>query len=127
MTRADRYLAAGILLIAILSVAIFYFRSSLSSGKASSVGAVISAQGEIVRKIDLSPGGGKTTFLVSGRLGPATVAVEGRRIRVLDAPCPERICVKQGWIENPGESIVCIPGETVIHIEGAAPVDAVTR
>lgn len=124
MTRADKYLAAGILFISILAVALFYYRSSLSPNRASQ--AVIKANGEVVGRIDLSSGE-KRTFTVAGRLGPATVEVAGKRIRMLEAPCPEKICVKQGWIGNPGESIVCIPGETLIHIEGAAPLDAVTR
>jgi hypothetical protein len=53
--------------------------------------------------------------------------VEGKRIRMKEANCPDKICVRQGWIEKPGDSIVCIPGEIIIRIEGAAPLDAVTR
>jgi hypothetical protein len=44
-----------------------------------------------------------------------------------EANCPEQICVKQSWIQAPGSTIVCLPGEIIIHIDGLAPVDAVTR
>jgi len=55
------------------------------------------------------------------------VEVEGKRIRMMEAPCAGKICVNQKWIENPGQIIVCIPGEILIRIEGTAPLDAVTR
>jgi hypothetical protein len=55
------------------------------------------------------------------------VEVDGGKIRMLKANCPEQICVKQGWIKDPGASIVCLPGEIIIHIDGPADVDAVTR
>lgn len=125
MTRADKCLALGILLLAVLSAAAGWYRFSLS--RTSSAGAVIKAEGKIVRRIDLTHRGGHATFSIPGRLGPATVEVAGGRIRIVEAPCPGRICIHRGWIEKPGEAIACIPGEILIQVEGSAAVDAVTR
>jgi hypothetical protein len=127
MTRGDKYLAAGILFIAILAIALPLLRSSLFPQVNSSHLAVIRVRGKIVREIDLSSNKKNSAFIVHGRLGASTVEVAGKRIRMKEASCPEHLCVRQGWIEKPGESIICIPGEIVIRIEGAAPVDAVTR
>ena len=127
MTRGDKLLAVGILLTAILAIAFPRLHSSLFPVATSSTRAVIKAQGKIVREVDLSDRGGRSIFVVNGRVGPSTLEVEGKRIRMKEANCPDKICVRQGWIENPGESIVCIPGEILIRIEGMAPVDAVTR
>jgi hypothetical protein len=127
MTRGDKYLAAGILFTAILAIAFPRLHSSLFPGGKSSTLAFIKVRGEIVRRIELPQKGRNSTFILHGRLGAAEVEVEGKRIRMKESPCREQICVRQGWIEHAGESIVCIPGEILIHIEGAAPVDAVTR
>lgn len=127
MTRADKFLAAGILLVALLGLMLTYRHLFISTGEPLPTHAVISAQGKVVRTITLDPNGGESTFLINGRIGAATVEVVGAKIRMREANCSNQICVKQGWIEHPGESIVCIPGEILIHIDGAATVDAVTR
>lgn len=127
MTRADKFLTAVILLCALFGLGNIYRHFFTPSGQLFPVQAKISYQGKVLRTIDLVPGNDKMILQVSGRLGPATVEVEGGKIRILEANCPNQICVKQGWIQNPGASIVCLPGEIIIHIDGQAAVDAVTR
>ncbi len=42
--------------------------------------------------------------------------------------CPERICIRTGWISKPGQTIVCIPNRMTITIEGAGNgVDSIVR
>ena len=36
---------------------------------------------------------------------------------VREADCPDKICVKQGHIKNPGEVIVCMPHRVVVTIK----------
>lgn len=127
MTRADKLLAAAVFVAAIAGIAFPWVRTTLFPGMERSTYAVVKVRGEIVKKVELSDKGGESTFAVNGRLGPCTVEVAGRRIRMAGATCPDRICIRQGWVGRPGESIVCVPGEVVIRIEGEAPVDAVTR
>ncbi|MGE5311813.1 MAG: NusG domain II-containing protein [Nitrospirota bacterium] len=60
--------------------------------------------------------------------GAMVVEVKDGRVRVKDSDCPRRICLHTGWIQHPGETIVCVPNKIVIEIEasGSAPsVDAV--
>jgi hypothetical protein len=127
MARADRYLIAGVLVIAVLSAALLYGTIFPRQSGTVSSRAVIKAQGRLVRRIELSTEGKKATFTLRGKMGPATVEVEGKRIRMSEAPCRDRICVGRGWIEKPGESIVCIPNEIHIYIESGDALDAVTR
>lgn len=47
-----------------------------------------------------------------------TVEAENGRIRVLDADCPDKICVKYGWLTKPGDQAVCLPSKTIVTIEG---------
>jgi hypothetical protein len=54
---------------------------------------------------------------VPGPLGKTTVEIKGGRVRVLDSPCPNKICVSQGWIERPGETIICLPNRVSITVK----------
>lgn len=123
MTRADKILLAGLLLLAFVCAGALYGRFLLP-GSTQGARAVLTVGGKVVRTVEL-PGSG--SFLLQGQSGPATVEVEGKRIRMQQAHCPGGHCLRQGWIEQPGESIVCVPGQIVIRIEGAAVLDAVTR
>lgn len=127
MNRADKLLAAGLLILAIIAASPLIYRIIRHNSANTRITAVISAQGSIRRTIDLSANTGLYTFRETGRLGETTVEVSGRRIRIASAPCPDRLCVKHGWAGLPGEAIACVPGEIVIHLEGDAAVDAVTR
>ncbi len=40
---------------------------------------------------------------------------------VIDAGCPDKICVQMHPIRYDGESIICLPNRTVIEIEGGEP------
>jgi hypothetical protein len=66
-----------------------------------------------------------TLLVIPGPLGETKVRVENKRVWIEDAPCPNRLCMRQGKISRPGESIICIPNRIVITIEGN-PLDAIT-
>lgn len=126
MTGADRKLIAGIILIALLGFAGNHAYAAMRLAKASRTLAVIKAEGKVVRTIALKEDTTESLW-VAGRLGPEKVEVQGKRIRIIQSPCPDQICVRQGWISSPGQSIVCVPGRIVIYIEGESAVDAILR
>lgn len=58
-----------------------------------------------------------------------TLAIENGVARVVEATCPDRICVNQGAVRYEGESIVCLPHKLVITVEGGqtGDLDATVR
>ncbi len=55
------------------------------------------------------------------------VEVKNGRARMIDANCPDRVCIKQGWINRAGESIICLPHRVVVRVPGEIKgVDQVT-
>jgi hypothetical protein len=81
-----------------------------------------------VERIDLSAVKETYTLTYTGKSGVTDVVeVSPGQIRVLEADCPDQICVKQGWIKNSVAPIVCLPNALVIQITDApdAGVDAV--
>lgn len=126
MNRCDKFLLAGILLTSLLMLAALYGRFSRYAPPLKATEAVVIVRGTIIRRIPL-PSAGKNSFAVQGESGAATVEIEGTRVRMREALCPGQVCVKQGWISHPGQTVACIPGRILIRIEGTAALDAVTR
>ena len=49
-----------------------------------------------------------------------TLVIEGGKARIVEASCPDKICVGQGTVQYAGESIVCLPHKLVVTIQGGA-------
>jgi hypothetical protein len=43
--------------------------------------------------------------------------VENNTINIIDADCPDKICVNHSTIENVGETIICLPHKLVVEIK----------
>jgi len=61
--------------------------------------------------------------------GVATIEMRDGAVRLVptaEYSCPERICLRTGWIRRPGEAIICVPNKLVVRIEGREDgIDAV--
>lgn len=83
--------------------------------------AVIKQGNTVIRTVDLSNVSEAYEFNVtdgSGRYN--TIRVEHGRIAVTDADCPDKICIKRGFISSGELPIVCLPHKLSISITGAA-------
>ena len=88
--------------------------------------AVVTVDGRLVATLPLSV---EATLPVGSQQGFLNVVeVSGGRVRVADADCPDRLCVRQGWIGRDGESIVCLPHRLVVAVRATeGDLDAVAR
>lgn len=64
--------------------------------------------------------GAIATDTIQGALGPVLVDHGEGAIRVVAAPCPGRLCMRQGAAHRVGEKLVCVPSRVVVTIEGDA-------
>ena len=88
--------------------------------------AIVTVDGELAATIPLTVDA--TVPIGTGQGFRNVVEVSGGRVRVADADCPDRLCVRQGWISYDGESIVCLPHKLVVTVRGTAgDLDAVAR
>lgn len=57
------------------------------------------------------------------------ILIEDGGVRMIDASCPRKLCVKQGEIRYDGQSIICLPNKVVVTIEGGgeSEYDAVAK
>ena len=69
------------------------------------------------------------TVSVVGSEGKTIVEIRGNKVRIIDSPCRNKLCIRQGWVETGG--VVCLPNKVVVTIRGHEDndrgVDAVTR
>ena len=94
--------------------------------------ADIYVAGVLVQRIDLERVKETEYLTVEGAIGVNVLAVERGRIRVVEADCPDQICVRKGWAEDSLLPVVCLPNQMVIELRTAgqdeAPqLDGVTR
>ncbi len=77
--------------------------------------AVVRRDGEVVAELDLSR---KRRLEVAGAIGTTVIAVEPGRARVVADPGPRQYCVRQGWLQRPGEIAICAPNHVSLQIAG---------
>lgn len=70
--------------------------------------------GKLLYTFDLTSAEDQTLEIeYKGRIN--TVQIEKGRIRMLDADCPDQICVHMGWLDSSKMPIVCLPNHLVIE------------
>lgn len=100
--------------------------SIANNGDSGGKTAVVRQDGNEIRRIELDSVQEPYKFDIKGEYH-LEVMVEKGKIRFLEADCPDKVCVRTGWLIHSGDTAVCIPNRTIIKIEGqAADVDGVT-
>lgn len=112
--RFDALVALIIALLAVVAALWFYLPRS-QSGQLT---VVISVAGEETRRVPLSD---FTETTVTGGSYTLRVSTRDGGVAVTDSDCPTQDCVHTGVITRAGQSIVCLPAQVVVHLEGAAP------
>ena len=115
--RYDAVVAAIVALLAV-AVALWFYLPKAQSGD---VTVVISTGGRETQRAALKDFVGTT---VSHNGYTLVVSADGDSVWVSDSDCPTQDCVHTGTITRAGQSIVCLPAQVVVHLEGAASADA---
>ena len=124
LTKYDRALIYFLL----LSVLFTFFGTiwvARSVGKPDEV--VVSANGEVTARFSLQ---GQSQFRIRGPLGDSEINITNGRVKVVSSPCVQKVCVHKGYIDKPGEWIVCAPNRIVVKIVSEAEterLDAISK
>lgn len=84
---------------------------------------VITDHGEEVQRINMSTLDDAEYIEVIGDYH-LTVRLSPNGVEVVESTCPHQDCVHSPRIVRAGESIVCLPAQIVIHLEGTPAADA---
>ena len=118
--KFNRYDAVVAVVVALLAVAAALW-FCLPRTQMGDLTVVISVGGQETQRTglkDFAP----TTLSHNGYT--LTVAADGDSVWVSDSDCPTQDCVHTGRIRRGGQSIVCLPAQVVVYLEGAASPDA---
>lgn len=116
MKKGDKIAAIIVLcLIVISSIGVFAYKRYVSG---SSRIAVIEQNGKVIKTIDLKKVESKSEITIPYNDHYNKIELEPGKIRFIDADCPDKVCVKTGWISEPGQTAVCLPHKLMIKIEG---------
>jgi hypothetical protein len=121
-TRPGDWVLIAILLAGSAAAQVYLARTGVEGDTAE-----VLVDGRIRARIALDHPG---VIWVDGRLGPVELMVEGGTIRIADAPCPHKVCVRMGRKRRAGDTIVCVPSRLLVRITGSPTqqeVDAITQ
>jgi hypothetical protein len=121
-TRPGDWVLIAILLAGSAAAQVYLARTGVEGDTAE-----VLVDGRIRARIALDHPG---VIWVDGRLGPVELVVEGGTIRIADAPCPHKVCVRMGRKRRAGDTIVCVPSRLLVRITGSPTqqeVDAITQ
>ena len=106
MTKADLRL---VLIIFLLGLFCLLGQNLLFSPKEEIKQVVFKVEGKVVETVVLSAENEHRKIVLAGKLGPVVAEIEGFKIRILSAACPDQICVEQGWIEQAHRQLFVCP------------------
>ena len=107
MKKNDIILIGAVLLIAIITAIVV----SLLGGVGAYV--VVRVDGEEVGKYSLSEDG---EYSLNG--GTNILVIENGAAYLIEANCPDHLCVKQGKINKNGQTITCLPNKLTVTVYG---------
>lgn len=105
-----------LLLISLFPFAIFTWQQAQIDGE--KLIAVISVKNEVIETINLSDHEGHEQFDITTHDHEInTVELSDGRIRIKSATCNDQVCVRTGFINKAGQTIVCLPHQLVIEVQ----------
>lgn len=48
--------------------------------------------------------------------GTNILVIKDGKAAIVEADCPDKICIKQGWVSRMGECITCLPNKVVVEV-----------
>ena len=108
-----------------ICAAIWLIRINGTDGKTI---AEIKQDGKIIQTVDLSGVSSPYELDITDEYGGYNIiSIEKDRIAVIDADCPDKICVNQGYIKKGAVPIVCLPHKLSITITNSEKnIDAIS-
>ncbi len=103
-----------ILVILIIGLSIFFFLNKFSKEKKHEKKYLIIESPYEKLRYKIIPQNKK--IKIKGRLGYSTILVTSNYVKMIDSPCPNKLCIKQGKIFKSGESIICVPNQIIVKI-----------
>lgn len=113
-----------ILIAIIISVAVLAYLSRYLLRDTGSGNVIVKVNGEITGTYELS-----NDTKVPINHGSNILEIKNGKAKMIEADCPDQLCVHQRAIEANGENIICLPNKVIVEIKSQteSKMDAVTN
>lgn len=111
----DLVIVLFVVLLAV-GVALFVYRG----GGGNDLTATVKHRGETVAQVRLNTLTGEKNISVDGKYH-LVITATGDGVSVTQSDCPGGDCLHTGTITKAGQSIVCLPEQVIVTLEGGAP------
>lgn len=108
--KADLVVIGVVLAAACLCYIVFYFSGGSKPGVIE-----IMQDGQLLETGSLTEN--KTIPVLDEAGGYNLILINEGSVKVTDADCPDKLCVRQKSISRNGESIICLPHRLVVQIK----------
>lgn len=116
MKLSRKYQIILVIFLLVVSTVVFYMLHNKNIDKPV---AVIYQNGEMIKTIDLSNVTDDYEFTIEGEGGYNIIKVDEEGISIIEASCPDKVCIKTGHIHDSLLPITCLPNKLMIKIENA--------
>jgi hypothetical protein len=106
-----------IVVLLLIGVGAFAYNQVVLPKRAPGSRVLIEIEGKVVRELDLAQDTAPIRFETEH--GYNLVEIRSGQVRVVEADCPDKICVNTGWRQHVGQVIVCMPHYFVVRIAGS--------
>lgn len=111
--RGDGWLVAAVLTVS-LALAVCLWLSPRQGAAVE-----ISVGGRVTETLPLDRDARR---LIQGEGGVNQLVIEGGQVRIVEADCPDALCVRHAAISRPGQSILCLPHRVAVTVVGRETV-----
>ncbi len=108
LTRLDRMIVALMIGVCALLFAVFGLREPGQSVQ-------VVQDGKTVYTAPLTQ---QRSAELSGPLGVTRLEISDGTARIVESPCPYKICIGMGRISRQGEIIACVPNRVLVQVAG---------
>ncbi|MDR0269193.1 NusG domain II-containing protein [Paenibacillus sp.] len=117
MKRGDLLLISAILIVAVLLMVPRWVQNSNDSEKNhNDMKAVIKVDGKVYQTVALTQE--EQMIEVPSDHGHNVLKIHDHGIEMIDADCPDQVCLSFGFKTRNGDTIVCLPHRVIVEIEG---------
>ena len=60
------------------------------------------------------------TFFIDGPLGQTKLVIDEQGARIVESPCPRKICVSMGAAKHTADLLACVPNRILVLIDGSS-------
>jgi hypothetical protein len=115
MKKADVVI---IVILLVLAIGGYGVSRLLLNHKYTNKYVVISVGGKLYQKVLVKDNKFTKTIKIKTALGTNVVDILKGGAEMQDASCHDKICIKEGFKDKPGDTIICLPNKLVVEIKG---------